>query len=138
VPRYLADTSAWSRSQATEAVAERWATLIELDEIATCAPVQLELLYSARGRADYAARTAELDGLPHVSLQGRDADRAVGAQSLLADRSQHRGPTAVDLLVAAVAERQGLTLLHYDRHFEVIARVTGQPTEWLARHGSLE
>ena len=138
MPRYLADTSAWTRSQATTATAERWATLIELDEIATCPPIRLELLYSARGRSDFQARSAELDGLPQVSLQGRDAEQAAAAQSLLAARSQHRGPKPIDLLVAAIAERHGLTLLHYGRHFENIARLTGQPTEWLARRGSLD
>jgi hypothetical protein len=29
-------------------------------------------------------------------------------------------------------------LLHYDRHFDAIARVTGQPGEWIARRGSLD
>jgi predicted nucleic acid-binding protein len=43
----------------------------------------------------------------------------------------------MDLLVAAVAEIEGLTLLHYDRHFDQIGRATGQSTEWLARRGSL-
>ena len=36
------------------------------------------------------------------------------------------------------AEVHGAVLLHYDRHFDLIARVTGQPTEWLARRGSLD
>jgi len=39
--------------------------------------------------------------------------------------------------VAAVAEAHDAILLHYDRHFDLIARVTGQPAEWLARRGSL-
>jgi predicted nucleic acid-binding protein len=112
--------------------------LVELDEIATCPLVRLELLYSSRGPADYRIRATELDGLEQVALLGVDAERALAAQGLLAARGQHRGPTPVDLVVAAIAERTALTLLHYDRHFDAIARVTGQPTEWLARRGSLD
>lgn len=136
--RYLADTSAWTRSQATSTIAARWAALVELDEIAMCPPVRLELLYSSRGPADYRIRAAELDGLEQLALLGGDAERALVAQGLLAARSQHRGPTPVDLVVAAIAERAGLTVLHYDRHFDAIARVTGQTAEWLARRGSLD
>ena len=44
----------------------------------------------------------------------------------------------MDLLIAATAKVHGAVLLHYDRHFDLIARVTGQPTEWLARRGSLD
>jgi hypothetical protein len=29
-------------------------------------------------------------------------------------------------------------LLHYNRHFDVIVRATGQPAQWLARRGSLD
>jgi predicted nucleic acid-binding protein len=136
VPRYLADTSAWHRSSEPE-VAERWAALLEFDEIALCAPVELEILFSARSKADYAIRQSELRGLALYPVVERNARRAVDTQASLAERSQHRGPTPVDLLVAAIAERADLTLLHYDRHFDAIARVTGQPMEWLARRGSL-
>jgi hypothetical protein len=137
VPRYLADTSAWHRSEATRSVAARWAALVEFDEIALCDPVALELLYSARGARDYAERGAELQQLPFIPFDAADGARALQSQATLALRSQHRGPTPVDLLIAAVAQRSGLTLLHYDRHFDAIARVTGQPMEWLARRGSL-
>lgn len=37
-----------------------------------------------------------------------------------------------DLLVAATAERAQLAVLHYDRDFDRIATITGQPTEWVA------
>jgi hypothetical protein len=37
----------------------------------------------------------------------------------------------VDLVVAAVASHHGATLLHYDRDFDAIAEITGQPTEWV-------
>jgi predicted nucleic acid-binding protein len=56
----------------------------------------------------------------------------------LVSRGHHRGPTPVDLLIAAAAELFGLTLLHYDRHFDLIAGVTGQPCEWLALRGTLD
>ena len=36
----------------------------------------------------------------------------------------------MDLVIAATAELHGLTLLHRDRDFGVIAQVTGQPVRW--------
>jgi predicted nucleic acid-binding protein len=60
------------------------------------------------------------------------ADRAQGeALSLLADRGQHRAPSIPDLIIAATAELAGLTVLHLDKDFEVIAAVTAQPMERL-------
>ena len=58
-------------------------------------------------------------------------DRAVEVQLLLADHGQHRAPSIPDLLVAATAELTGLTVLHVDKDFELIAEVTGQPMERL-------
>lgn len=52
--------------------------------------------------------------------------------TLLADRGQHRAPSLPDLIIAATAELAGLTVLHLDKDFEVIAEVTGQPVEHLS------
>ena len=134
-PLYLADTSAWHRSGR---VVDRWEPLLETDELALCTPVRLELLLSARGPADYRALSSDLAQVRHLGLDDRCERAAARVQAALAERSQHRGPTAVDLLIAAIAEVNGATLLHYDRHFDTIARVTGQPMEWLARRGSLD
>jgi hypothetical protein len=59
-------------------------------------------------------------------------DRAVDVLTLLADRGQHRAPSIPDLIIAATAELAGLTVLHLDKDFEVIAQVTGQPMERLS------
>ena len=59
-------------------------------------------------------------------------DRAVEVLTLLADRGQHRAPSIPDLIIAATAELTGLTILHLDKDFEVIARVTGQSVERLS------
>jgi len=135
VASYLADTSAWNRSTS---VADRWAELLEANDVAICTPVRLELLYSARGRREFKALGEDLARLPYLSLDRHVAGLAERSQIALAETSQHRGPKPTDLLIAAIAEASGVKVLHYNRHFDAIARVTGQPTEWLAHPGSLD
>lgn len=132
--RYLADTSAWHWSGR---VANRWSELIEDDALALCTPVKLELLFSAHGGSDYRELEEDLRGFVHLPIDARVEEEAAQAQRLLAARSQHRGPTPTDLLIAAIANVNEMTLLHHDRHFDVIARATGQDVEWLARRGTL-
>ena len=59
-------------------------------------------------------------------------DRTVEVQLLLAREGHHRAPSIPDLIIAAVAELAGLTVLHLDKDFELIAALTGQPLERLA------
>ena len=132
---YLVDTSAWHR---IDQVVDRWSQLIEAKEVALCTPVTLELLYSARTGNDYASLQEDLRWFPHLALDARVELAALRTQRSLAAQSQHRGPSPTDLLIAATAEIHGVTLLHYDRHFDLIASATGQPTEWLARRGTLD
>lgn len=135
---HLADTSAWNRSGKNAAIAARWDELLDEGNLAICSPVRLELLYSARSPADYVALADDLVGLPELALERRDLARAEEVQALLAEISQHRAARAADLYIAAVAELNDATLLHYDRHFDVIAEVTRQPAEWIATRGSID
>ena len=132
--QYLVDTSAWQR---IGQVVDRWSELVEAKEMALCTPVALELLYSARGRDDYVSLTEDLAWFPHLAIDARVELAALRNQRSLAAQSQHRGPTPTDHLIAALAEVHGVTLLHYDRHFDLIASATGQKTEWLARRGTI-
>jgi len=135
VPLYLADTSAWHRSAA---VFDRWSELVARAEVAISPPVMLEILFSARSARDALALRIQLGSLPQLPLDERAAPAAMATQAALTEKAHHRGPRPMDLLIAAVAEVNGATLLHYDRHFDPIAGVTGQPMEWLARRGSLD
>ena len=135
--RYLADTSAWHRS-GRQPVRARWDDLVLRGDLALCSPIRLELLYSARGRADYATLREDLTGVPELRLSDEAVRRAEDVQRRLSARGHHRGPAPIDLYIAAVAEVNNVTLLHYDRHFDAVARVTGQPAEWLAPRGSLD
>jgi predicted nucleic acid-binding protein len=135
VSLYLADTSAWHRSAA---VFDRWSELVARAEIAVSPPVMLEILFSARSARDARGLRKQLVALPQLPLDERAAPAAMTTQAALTEKAQHRGPRPMDLLIAAIADVNGATLLHYDRHFDTIARVTGQPMEWLARRGSLD
>ena len=42
-----------------------------------------------------------------------------------------------DLVIAAAAESADLVVLHYDHDFDLIADVTGQPTEWILEAGTV-
>ena len=41
------------------------------------------------------------------------------------------------LLVAAVAERERVTVLHYDGDYDLIAQVTGQAMHWVVPRGTV-
>jgi predicted nucleic acid-binding protein len=69
--------------------------------------------------------------MPVEYLTPAAEDRAHEVLLLLADRGQHRAPSIPDLMVAASAELAGLTVLHVDKDFDLIAAVTGQYVERL-------
>jgi predicted nucleic acid-binding protein len=53
-------------------------------------------------------------------------ERADEVQQLLTEAGAHRSAGPVDLLIAATAERERLTVLCDDRDYQTVATVTGQ------------
>lgn len=43
-----------------------------------------------------------------------------------------------DLIIAAIADIEQLTILHYDHDFNVVAGVSGQAAAWLVPRGSID
>jgi predicted nucleic acid-binding protein len=134
---FLADKSALTRRDTRLGVREAIEPLLLTGEIATCGIVDLELLYSATSRGTYRALAEGLRGMPHAPIDDGCIGRALQVQAMLAERSQHRAVPLPDLLIAACAERAGLTVLHYDADFERIAKLTAQPTQWIVPRGSV-
>ena len=134
---YLIDKSALARMQ-QQAIAERLGPIIEDGEAATCALIELEVLYSARNAAAHERlrRRREL-AYERVELAETTFERAIEVQGLLARTGRHRIPIP-DLVIAAAAEQAGLTVLHYDSDFDAISDVTGQAVEWVVPRGSAE
>ncbi len=137
----LADTSAWvwTRSVGGELRA-RFDEEVIGGEIATCAMVKLELLYSARNPEEFVSLRDELDALRDCPLGVDGWDRVLDVYAGLASRGglHQRSARHPDLLIAAAAEAAGVAVLHYDEDYDRIAQVTGQRVEWLAPRGSLD
>jgi predicted nucleic acid-binding protein len=101
--------------------------------------VVLELLVETQDQAAFDERLDGLNALRDLPVRRREWDRAADVMHALLARGplHHRSVKLPDLLIAAAAESAGVTLLHYDGHFERIAGVTGQPMRALAPLGSL-
>lgn len=134
VTNWLIDKSAYVRMQAGRAAQiDEWNARIGRGLVRLSTVTRLELGFSAR--SGDAGR--EAFGLPPLSLMPIEhltpamEDRAFEVQMLLADRGRHRAPSIPDLLIAATAEKAGLTVLAVDKDFALIAEITGQPVETL-------
>jgi hypothetical protein len=132
---YLGDKSALARVHHDD-VMHRISALYLSGQIATCALLDLEFLYSARGSDDYEELLFDRMLLPRVSCGDAVMDRAMEVQRELAARGHHRLPVN-DLVIAAAAEQAGLAVLHYDGDFDLIGEVTGQPMEWVVAAGTV-
>jgi predicted nucleic acid-binding protein len=134
--RRLVDTSVLLRSHQPE-VFERLQALEAENKLWTCRMVDLQYVYSRRGR-DVAATVRERHALPTAAITPETMDRSLEIMGLLASKGRHRHAKDTDCIIAAAAEMHGLSLLHYDRDFDYIAEVTNLSTEWIAPPGSLD
>jgi predicted nucleic acid-binding protein len=133
VSPWLIDKSALVRLPASPDAAE-WAGRVERGLVRIATVTRLEVGFSARSGPELRAglRQPPMSSMPAEYLTPAIEDRAVEILALLADRGQHRrAPSIPDLIIAATAELAGLTILHLDKDFEVIAAVTGQALERL-------
>jgi predicted nucleic acid-binding protein len=132
---HLADKSALARFR-VPVVAARLRPLLEEGLIATCAIVDLEVLYSARNLSDYEGVLEERQALGSAPITPEVLSEAIELQYRLARRGQHRVPIP-DLIVSAASKKAGLTVLHYDPDFERISRVGGSAQAWVVPAGSV-
>jgi predicted nucleic acid-binding protein len=133
----MIDTSALIRAQRQPAVATRL-NQIPLNDRFTCLPIILELGVSARNTREHAAQLGWVrTGARRAAITPEIEERAIAVQGLLVAQGTHRSARLSDLIIAAVAEVGGHTVLHYDSDFEIVADVTGQPVEWVVARGSV-
>jgi len=120
----MVDTSAWieflrdTGSSACEQVEKALD-----DEIAISDPIRMEVLAGARNEQHLTQLRGLLARCTQVQAQSIDYENA----AILYRRCRTKGETVrklVDCLIAAIAIRQNLPLLHQDVDFEVLERHT--------------
>ena len=137
----LLDNSAWVRLADAALPAQRAdeiADAVEAGRVAACLPFLLEAGYSARNAREHDQLLDELLALPRYHLDDASEQRALDAQAQLS-RVGHHGLRPVDLLVAALADRYELGVLHYDHDYDLIGEKTDLTFDsvWLATRGTL-
>jgi predicted nucleic acid-binding protein len=110
---------------------------VQLEQLARASISDLEIGFSARNVAEWDRLADAVEAFAPVETSAEHVRRAKQVQRLLASKHQ-RGRKLPDLLVAAAAEVGGLTVLHYDSDFDLIAAATGQPCEWVVPAGSVD
>ena len=133
---WLIDKSALVRLASSPDIQE-WASRISRGLVRISTLTLLEVGFSARSADELRRSRTELPltAMPVEYLTPAIEDRAVTVQQALADAGQHRAPSVPDLLIAATAEMSGLTVLHLDKDFDLIAATTGQPVQRLTLPG---
>ena len=130
---YLIDTSGLLRILADPKLRQAWSDALTAGIVATCPIVDLEFLYCARSLADRLEKQRLLrDLFGWVPMNERAFERAEAVQQLLTEPGAHRSAGPVDLLIAATAERERLTVLCDDRDYVTVASITGQPVRLVA------
>ena len=120
----LVDTSIWVEVFRRQGRL-RLDALVDFDEVVTCLPVVQEVLQGFAGEAAFQLARDAMLALPIVEspLRSTVFEEAVGLY-----RGAHRAGltvrSGVDCLIAACAIRNGLVVLHRDRDYEALARVS--------------
>jgi hypothetical protein len=129
---WLIDKSALERLGNSPDV-EIWATRIQRGLVRITTVTLLEVGYSARSPADLqtSLQGPPVSAMPVEYLTPSIEKRALALLTLLAERGRRRAPSIPLLLIAAAGELSGLTVLHLDKDYELIAEITGQPVERL-------
>ena len=128
--RWLVDASALAVIPRSPDV-DLWSSRIQRGLIHVSTVTRMEVAFTARNGPDLRRllTTSPMSALITESVTPAIEARALEVLGLLADRGQHRAASIPDLLVAATAESENLTVLHRDKDFELIAEITGQPLE---------
>ena len=111
--------------------------LLRAGALATCAVMDLEILYSARNGPEHRKLARARSGFAYLETSDAMLRRASELQGLLARRGQHRAASIPDLVICAVAEHHAATVLHYDKDFDLIAKVSRVHAQWVVPQRSV-
>ncbi len=126
------------QSRSSRASNCRWVKPKVGDLAGPCGFIEFELGWATRTGAEFGQVRADRDaGYEWLATHDEDWQRALDVQGALWRGGRIRAVGLPDLLIAAVAERERVTVLHYDGDYELIAQITGQPVQWVVPRGTV-
>lgn len=119
----LVDTSAWieflrPKAVISEAMRDAVQTCLESGAARICGVVIAELLQGAKGSKEIDQLRRIFDMVPNLPMQETDW-RAAGLK-LQQLKSQGKSAPITDAVIAAIAERNRLSVLTLDKHFDLL------------------
>jgi predicted nucleic acid-binding protein len=135
----LFDTGAWTwaRDRRFPELGTWFNTQVSEGRVLVCDLVVLELIRLTPNEARAKEVAKRLQAFESVTMRSEAWARARELQISLASSGDHRRVPPVDLLIGAVAEYADVPLIHYDRDYERLARVSALQHHWLAPDGAL-
>jgi hypothetical protein len=120
----LVDTSVWIESFRARHPLQI-EELVDFDEVVTCLPVIQEVLQGFRNERAYRIAAEAMRSLPVIEspLELPLFEEAIGLYRT-ARRQGFTVRSSVDCLIAACALRHGLTVLHRDRDYAALAKIS--------------
>jgi hypothetical protein len=135
----LVDTAVWTwaRDRRYPALAEWFNAEARSGRVLVCDLIVMELVRLAPNEARARELAERLGAFEALAMPESLWPRAREVQLAMAANGDHRRVPPADLVIAITAELANVPLVHYDRDYERIARVTRQPHSWFVPAGTL-
>ncbi len=127
----------WARDRRFPALASWFNEQVANGFVLVCDVVLLELVRLTPNESRAQEVAGRLGAFESVEMGAELWKRARELQSLLSANGDHRRVPPIDLLIGAAAERADVPLVHYDRDYERLARVSALQHRWLVPDGAL-
>lgn len=121
----IVDTSAWIlsfRSSASNEFISQLTELIDHDRVLMPGIIEAELLRGTRSEKEFRRMQDILSDIRHLKVN----DEFWGRVALFGNKVLHKGINIplVDIYIALLAIENNAELLHYDKHFDLIAAIS--------------
>jgi predicted nucleic acid-binding protein len=135
----LLDTGVWTwaRDRRFPQLAAWFNAQVTAGRVLVCDVVILELIRLTPNEARAREVASRLDAFESLPMPAALWSRTRHLQALLARNGDHRRVPPIDLLIGATAEAADVPLIHYDRDYERIAKISSLRHRWLLPDGAL-
>jgi predicted nucleic acid-binding protein len=127
----------WARDRRFPELASWFNAQVAGGLVLVCDLVVLELMRLTPNQSRAQEVASRLGAFESVAMGVGLWKRARELQSLLSANGDHRRVPPIDLLIGAAAEHAEVPLVHYDRDYERLARVSGLQHHWFVPDGAL-